>query len=658
MADASLNILHGVLTQAQAAISTIVLKSGQSCLTTDTRRQYDGDDVSTIAQLVAADKYLTPQPEVLAAIATALVTAAADATAKANAAQAAATAAAQPLDGDLTLIAALSTTPFGRSVLEALSAAALRSLAGVRIGTDVQAQNAELQAIASFALGQTGFIKRTGAATYTFSATVANSEMASMAAGTFKGRAAAAGSGSPTDLTPDQATTNLDLATDAFMRKSTAATTSTANAIVKALPTGKIDTSFIPDSVLGQLEYQGGWNAATNTPAIPAASAANKGWFHIVTVAVAAGHGYANIPNVDYGIGDWLASNGTTWDKVDNTDALVSFNGRIGAILPAAGDYTATQITNTPAGNIAAVTVQAALNELDSEKVANPGGANDDVLQRKGGIWTFRTIAQYLADLASGIRALVLSGYAAGANTALANTDTIEGAFGKVQGQLDAKQPLDSDLTAFAALTPANDDIAQRKGGVWTNRTIAQVLDDMLLTGISFASAVDVLATDAVRDAIGKLQAKFTALAPTLLSYSSGSQTYATAGVLANVNGTTFTFPSTGMYEVEYAIAYDANATTTGIALAVNGTAAFDFLAGMVVSKTQNADRGATSFMAFNDIIAAASTSGPTGANAAVKLTINVTTVGTILLRCGSEVTVASGIVISDVKGYMRKKHS
>ncbi|MGL5719620.1 MAG: hypothetical protein ACRCYP_02315, partial [Alphaproteobacteria bacterium] len=31
-------------------------------------------------------------------------------------------------------------------------------------------------------------------------------------------------------------------------------------------------------------------------------------------------------------------------------------------------DYTATQITNAPAGNIAAVTVQAALNELDTEK--------------------------------------------------------------------------------------------------------------------------------------------------------------------------------------------------------------------------------------------------------------------------------------------------
>lgn len=45
-----------------------------------------------------------------------------------------------------------------------------------------------------------------------------------------------------------------------------------------------------------------------------------------------------------------------------------SFNGRTGTVVPASGDYTAAQVTNTPAGNIAATTVQAALNELDTEK--------------------------------------------------------------------------------------------------------------------------------------------------------------------------------------------------------------------------------------------------------------------------------------------------
>lgn len=43
----------------------------------------------------------------------------------------------------------------------------------------------------------------------------------------------------------------------------------------------------------------------------------------------------------------------------------------------------------------------------------------------------------------------------------------------------DTKQPSDSDLTAFAALSPANNDILQRKSGVWVNRTPAQLLADL-----------------------------------------------------------------------------------------------------------------------------------------------------------------------------------
>ena len=48
--------------------------------------------------------------------------------------------------------------------------------------------------------------------------------------------------------------------------------------------------------------------------------------------------------------------------------AVSSVFARTGAVVAANGDYTASQITNTPAGGIAATTVQAAIDELDSEK--------------------------------------------------------------------------------------------------------------------------------------------------------------------------------------------------------------------------------------------------------------------------------------------------
>lgn len=40
-------------------------------------------------------------------------------------------------------------------------------------------------------------------------------------------------------------------------------------------------------------------------------------------------------------------------------------------------------------------------------------------------------------------------------------------------------QPLDSDLTAIAGLSPTDDDIIQRKAGAWVNRTLTQLWTDL-----------------------------------------------------------------------------------------------------------------------------------------------------------------------------------
>lgn len=55
------------------------------------------------------------------------------------------------------------------------------------------------------------------------------------------------------------------------------------------------------------------------------------------------------------------------------------------------------------------------------------------------------------------------------------------------------RQPLDSDLTAIAALTPSNDDVVQRKAGAWTNRTVAQLKTDLAVaTDITTAALVGI----------------------------------------------------------------------------------------------------------------------------------------------------------------------
>jgi hypothetical protein len=61
-------------------------------------------------------------------------------------------------------------------------------------------------------------------------------------------------------------------------------------------------------------------------------------------------------------------SDGSIVDLEGNAAGVASFNTRTGAVTSQSGDYSATQITNTPAGAISATNVQAAINELDSEK--------------------------------------------------------------------------------------------------------------------------------------------------------------------------------------------------------------------------------------------------------------------------------------------------
>jgi hypothetical protein len=81
--------------------------------------------------------------------------------------------------------------------------------------------------------------------------------------------------------------------------------------------------------VLGALIYQGTWNATSNTPTIPAAASGNKGYYYKVATA-----GTTSIDGIaEWAVGDWIVSNGATWDKIDNTEAVSSVAGRTGAIV-------------------------------------------------------------------------------------------------------------------------------------------------------------------------------------------------------------------------------------------------------------------------------------------------------------------------------------
>jgi hypothetical protein len=88
--------------------------------------------------------------------------------------------------------------------------------------------------------------------------------------------------------------------------------------------------------------YQGTWNAASNIPFLQS-SIGTKGYYYVVSVA-----GNTNLNGItDWQVGDWAIYNGTAWEKVDNTDAVVSVNGYTGAVVLTASDVGAVPTTRT-----------------------------------------------------------------------------------------------------------------------------------------------------------------------------------------------------------------------------------------------------------------------------------------------------------------------
>jgi hypothetical protein len=121
---------------------------------------------------------------------------------------------------------------------------------------------------------------------------------------------------------------------------------------------------------VGEIVFAGTYDAGTNLvasvtsdgtavgltvgAALPAAAAANNRYYLVVAEA---GTGTAPAPTVSLSPPDIILSNGSAWVEIDVSQTVTS--------------QTATNVAFTPAGGISATNVQAALEELDTEKVGS-----------------------------------------------------------------------------------------------------------------------------------------------------------------------------------------------------------------------------------------------------------------------------------------------
>jgi hypothetical protein len=93
-------------------------------------------------------------------------------------------------------------------------------------------------------------------------------------------------------------------------------------------------------NAIGALVYKGTWDAATNMPTLTS-GVGNKGDYYVVSVA-----GTTNLNGItDWQVNDIALFNGSVWQKIDNTDAVLSVNGKTGVVVLGPTDVGATPNT-------------------------------------------------------------------------------------------------------------------------------------------------------------------------------------------------------------------------------------------------------------------------------------------------------------------------
>jgi hypothetical protein len=104
-------------------------------------------------------------------------------------------------------------------------------------------------------------------------------------------------------------------------------------------------------AISGGLSYQGTWNASTNTPTLTSSSGTSN-YYYVVSVS-----GSTNLNGItDWVTGDWAIYNGTAWQKIDQTNLVISVAGRTGAITLTTADISGLGTIATQASSNVSIT--------------------------------------------------------------------------------------------------------------------------------------------------------------------------------------------------------------------------------------------------------------------------------------------------------------
>lgn len=140
-------------------------------------------------------------------------------------------------------------------------------------------------------------------------------------------------------------------------------------------------------TITGTLNYQGTWNASTNTPTLTS-SVGTNGYYYVVNVA-----GTTNLNGItDWQVGDWAIFNGSVWQKLDQTDVVTSVNGQTGAVVLTANDVGALSNVTSTDGSVTITTPTTGVRDLSVQFATTTENVRVEVRNATGATLTKGTV--------------------------------------------------------------------------------------------------------------------------------------------------------------------------------------------------------------------------------------------------------------------------
>ncbi len=271
-------------------------------------------------------------------------------------------------------------------------------------------------------------------------------------------------------------------------------------------------TNWGPSSIAMTQIYVGTYDALTDTPDI-VATGGSAGMYYIVTVAGTRNFGSGPVP---LDLGDWVIFNGTFWEKIPvGHNTVASFNSRQGIVVPMSGDYSWGMLART-AGKLDG----SKLEEIEDLDVT--GIQDGDVIKWDAGTSSWIVDADNTGSLAA---SSVTNSHLAG--NSVDSSKIVNGSI------------VNDDISATAAIDQSKilnlvDDLADKEpeitGGTtsqffrgdksWQAISTSVVTEGTNLyftnaraiaaplTGYALGTATNLVATDTLLQAFGKLEAK------------------------------------------------------------------------------------------------------------------------------------------------------